>query len=237
MGQKKLIRFAEIKTFPNVFQYPVGMQGKWKDVYKNDNPITLELACGKGEYAVGMGRLFPNDNFMGIDMKGNRIWVGAKTALAEGLQNVAFMRTHIDKITDYFLPGEIKNIWLTFPDPQLRISKAKRRLTHPKFLRLYQQILAPGGTVNLKTDSPVLFNFTKQVIELYQLPLITEIDDLYATEPEDPVLNIKTHYENLDIAQSKRVHYLKFRLPTEVLPDKDNELKELILETESDRGN
>ena len=146
MGQKKLIRFAEIKTFPNVFQYPVGMQGKWKDVYKNDNPITLELACGKGEYAVGMGRLFPNDNFMGIDMKGNRIWVGAKTALAEGLQNVAFMRTHIDKITDYFLPGEIKNIWLTFPDPQLRISKAKRRLTHPKFLRLYQQILAPGGS-------------------------------------------------------------------------------------------
>jgi len=166
MGQKKLIRFAEIKTFPNVFQYPVGMPGKWKDVYKNDNPITLELACGKGEYAVGMGRLFPNDNFMGIDMKGNRIWVGAKTALAEGLQNVVFMRTHIDKITDYFLPGEIKNIWLTFPDPQLRISKAKRRLTHPKFLRLYQQILAPGGSVNLKTDSPVLFNFTKQVIDL-----------------------------------------------------------------------
>jgi len=237
MGQKKLIRFAEIKTFPNVFQYPVGMQGMWKDVFKNDNPITLELACGKGEYAVGMGRLFPNDNFMGVDMKGNRIWVGAKTALAEGLQNVAFMRTHIDKITDYFLPGEIKNIWLTFPDPQLRISKAKRRLTHPKFLRLFQQILAPGGTVNLKTDSPVLFNFTKQVIELYQLPLITEIDDLYVTEPTDPVLNIKTHYEKLDIAQSKRVHYLKFHLPAEPLPDKDNELKELILEAESDRGN
>ncbi len=237
MGQKKLIRFAEIKTFPNVFQYPVGMQGKWKDVYKNDNPITLELACGKGEYAVGMGRLFPHDNFLGIDMKGNRIWVGAKTALTEGLQNVVFMRTHIDKITDYFLPGEIKNIWLTFPDPQLRISKAKRRLTHPKFLRLYQQILAPGGSVNLKTDSPVLYNFTKQVIELYQLPLITDISDLYANEPADPVLNIKTHYEKLDIAQSKRVHYLKFRLPAEPLPDKDNELKELILETESDRGN
>ena len=237
MGQKKLIRFAEIKTFPNVFQYPVGMQGKWKDVFKNDNPITLELACGKGEYAVGMGRMFPNDNFLGIDMKGNRIWVGAKTALAEGLQNVAFMRTHIDKITDYFLPGEIKNIWLTFPDPQLRISKAKRRLTHPKFLRLYQQILAPAGSVNLKTDSPVLYNFTKQVIELYQLLLVTEIDDLYASETVDAVLDIKTHYEKLDIAQSKRVHYLKFHLPAETLPDKDNELKELILETESDRGN
>ena len=237
MGQKKLIRFAEILTFPNVFQYPVGMQGKWKEVFKNDNPITLELACGKGEYAVGMGRLYPDNNFIGIDMKGNRIWVGAKTALADGLQNVAFMRTHIDKITDYFMPGEIKEIWLTFPDPQLRMSKAKRRLTHPKFLRLYQQILSKGGYINLKTDSPELYHFTKQVIDLFNLPVEKDIDDLYLTEPVDPVLGIKTHYEKLDIAQSKRVHYLKFGLPAEILPDKDKELKELILERETDRGN
>lgn len=235
MGQKKLIRFAEIETFPNVFQYPTGMKGNWKTVFKNDHPITLELACGKGEYAVGMGRLFPQRNFMGIDLKGNRIWVGAKTALNEGLQNVAFMRTHIDKITEYFQPGEVDEIWLTFPDPQLRISRAKKRLTHPKFLRLYQQILPPNGYINLKTDSPVLYAFTKEVIRLYNLTLETDIDDLYAHSVQDPVLRIQTHYEKLDIAQSNRVHYLRFKLPAAALPDIDKQLKELTIERETDR--
>ena len=237
MGQKKLIRFAEIKTFPNVYQYPIDIKGKWKEVFKNDNPIILELACGKGEYTVGMGRLFPHTNFLGIDLKGNRLWVGAKTALAEGLNNVAFMRTHIGKITDYFVAGEIKEIWLTFPDPQLRISHAKKRLTHPRFLRLYQQIIIPGGYIHLKTDSPVLYNFTKEVIRLYNLDIETTVNDLYATNPTDPVLQIKTHYEKLDIAQSKRVHYLKFILPLTILPDKDKQLKELIIESETNRGN
>ena len=237
MGQKKLIRFAEIKTFPNVFQYPAGMQGKWKEVFKNDNPITLELACGKGEYAVGMARLFVHTNFIGIDLKGNRIWVGAKAALADGLQNVAFIRTHIDKITDYFNPGEVKDIWLTFPDPQLRISRAKKRLTHPKFLRLYQQIIRPDGFIHVKTDSPVLYNFTKEVIKLYGLEIETDTDDLYALGANDPVLEIKTHYEKLDIAQSNRIHYIKFKLPVDVLPDKDKQLKELTLERETEGRN
>lgn len=237
MGQKKLIRFAEIETFPNVFQYPTGMKGKWNEVFMNDNPITLELACGKGEYAVGLGRLFPNRNFLGLDMKGNRIWVGAKTALKENLGNVAFMRTHIDKITEYFEPGEVQEIWITFPDPQLRISRSKKRLTHPKFLRLYQQVLTNDGFINLKTDSPVLYQFTLEVIKLYGLKLDTAIDDLYATEPADPVLRIQTHYEKLDIAQSSRIHYLRFQLPKEPLPDYDKQLKELTIEREADRGN
>lgn len=237
MGQKKLIRFAEIKTFSNVFQYPAGIKGKWKEVFKNDHPITLELACGKGEYTLGMARLFPHRNFIGIDLKGNRIWVGAKTALAEGFQNVAFMRTHIDKIRDYFTPGEVEDIWLTFPDPHLRISRAKKRLTHPNFLRLYQQITGPGSYIHLKTDSPVLYNFTRDVLHLYNIETETDINDLYASAPTDPVLQIKTHYEKLDIAQSNQVHYLKFKLPASLLPDKNNQLKELILERETNREN
>lgn len=235
MGQKKLIRFAELKTFPNVFQYPIGFKGKWKEVFKNDHPITLELACGKGEYTLGMAGLFPHRNFIGIDLKGNRIWVGAKTALAEGFQNVAFMRTHIDKIRDYFTPREVEDIWLTFPDPHLRISRAKKRLTHPNFLRLYQQIIGPGSYIHLKTDSPVLYNFTRDVLHLYNIETETDINDLYAFTPTDPVLKIKTHYEKLDIAQSNQVHYLKFKLPASLLPDKNNQLKELILERETNR--
>ncbi len=122
MGQKKLIRFNAIKAFENVLEYPQDMKGKWHTFFKNDNPVTLELACGKGEYSVGLGRLYPERNFIGIDIKGNRIWRGAKTALDDGLTNVAFLRSHIDKITDYFEPGEVGEIWITFPDPQLRAS-------------------------------------------------------------------------------------------------------------------
>jgi tRNA (guanine-N7-)-methyltransferase len=234
MGQKKLQRFAEVLTFPNVLQYPENMSGKWNSFFKNDNPITLELACGKGEYAVGLGRLFPERNFLGVDVKGNRIWVGAKKALKENLTNVGFLRTQIDRIGTYFAPAEVSEIWLTFPDPQLRTSKARKRLTHPKFLRLYQQIMRPGGYIHLKTDSPSLYRFTKWVIDLYDLPLIQDIDDVYAGEVSD-VLKIKTHYEGLDIAQSSKVHYLQFMLPATPLPDKESALKILLLEEESDR--
>src|SRR5690606_38035483 len=163
-GQKKLVRFAELLTFPNVLQYPENTAGNWAGFFKNENPITLELACGKGEYAVGLARLQADQNFIGIDLKGNRIWVGAKKAIQEGLPNVAFVRTQIDQLANYFAAGEVKDIWITFPDPQLRMSKAKKRLTHPKVLRIYQQILQKGGTINLKTDSPDLYNFTKLVI-------------------------------------------------------------------------
>lgn len=230
MGQKKLIRFEAIKHFPNVLEYPQAMQGKWNSFFKNEAPVTLELACGKGEYAIGLGRLYANRNFIGIDIKGNRIWRGAKTALDDGLRNVAFIRSHIDKVTDYFAPGEVAEIWITFPDPQLRGSRAKKRLTHPRFLRHYQQILQKNGLVHLKTDSPDLYQFTLAVINLFGLELLENTDQVYAGPEIKPELQIKTHYESLDIAQSNRVHYLCFRLNKELPVDKDEILKQLYSE-------
>ncbi len=225
MGQKKLQRFSEIKTFQNVLEYPAEMKGKWNTWFNNKNPIVLELACGKGEYAVGLGRLKPGCNFIGVDVKGNRMWAGAKQALAENLSNVAFLRTQIEKIADYFAPGEIAGIWITFPDPQLRTSKAKKRLTHPRFLRLYQSFLQIDGCVHLKTDSPDLFQFTRQVIALFNLNLSAEVDDVYA-QPNVPAdLQITTHYERLDIARSNRIHYLRFSINKQLPPDKDELLK------------
>jgi tRNA (guanine-N7-)-methyltransferase len=233
MGQKKLIRFAELNTFPNVLQFPKEIAGKWNDFFKNNNPITLELACGKGEYAVGLGQLYPQRNFIGIDLKGNRIWVGAKKAIQNNLTNVAFLRTEIDQVTEYFANNEVAEIWITFPDPQLRRSKAKKRLTHPKFLRLYQQFLVPSGLIHLKTDSPELYGFTKMVIELYGCVIKKDSDNIYKEEPVADELKIKTHYESLDIAGSNRIHYLCFSLP-ENIPgkEKDVELKQLLKEYE-----
>ncbi|MEO8415707.1 MAG: tRNA (guanosine(46)-N7)-methyltransferase TrmB [Ginsengibacter sp.] len=216
MAQKKLQRFGEIKTFPNVLEYPEMMAGKWNEHFKNGNPVLLELACGKGEYATGLAQLFPQKNFIGVDIKGNRIWVGAKYALDNNLQNVAFLRTQIHKIDTYFTTNEVAEIWITFPDPQLRISKAKKRLTHPRFLNLYHKILQPGGIIHLKTDSPDLYNFTRTVIELYKLILILDFDDVYNEEKRLPELNITTHYERLDIAKSKKVFYLCFSLPEKI---------------------
>ena len=234
MGQKKLIRFAELKTFSNVLQYPEGMKGKWNEFFHNNNPIILELACGKGEYAVGLGQLYPQKNFIGIDQKGNRLWVGAKKALQLHLINVAFLRIQIDRIDEYFAADEVNEIWITFPDPQLRTGKAKKRLTHPKFLRLYEQFLAPDGFMHLKTDSPVLYRFTKLVIAKYNCVLIKDADDLYSHSDVEDELKIKTHYESLDIAGSNRVHYLKFSLP-ENFPEKnkDKELQEFLKEYEA----
>jgi len=226
MAQKKLVRFEELKTFPNVLQFPKDVAGNWNNFFKNDHSIILELACGKGEYAIGLGQLYPQKNFIGIDLKGNRIWVGAKKALQQDLTNVAFLRTEIDQVTEYFTKDEVEEIWITFPDPQLRMSKAKKRLTHPKFLRLYQQFLVPGGLIHIKTDSPDLYNFTKSVIELYDCVLHTDLNDVYGQEKLVDELNIKTHYESLDIAGSSRIHYLCFSLPEKLAPkEKDEELK------------
>ena len=234
MAQKKLIRFAELKTFSNVLQYPEGMKGKWNEFFHNNNPVVLELACGKGEYAVGLGQLFPEKNFIGIDQKGNRIWVGAKKALQLQLANVAFLRIQIDRITEYFETNEINEIWITFPDPQLRTGKARKRLTHPKFLRLYKEFLTPNGFLHLKTDSPHLYRFTKLIIEKYNCKLIEDISDIYSDQQISEELKIKTHYESLDIAGSNRVHYLKFSLP-EILPGKENDkaLQEFLKEYET----
>ncbi len=265
MGQKKLIKFAAIKEYENVLEYPQGMPGKWNAFFQElakDNlnisiddlainqaeknsaenataqkPLVLELACGRGEYAVGLGRMFASQNFVGLDLKGNRIWKGASIANRDGLKNVAFVRTQIDQVTQYFSKDEVSEIWITFPDPQLRLSKAKKRLTHPKFLRLYQQFLKPGGIVHLKTDSPNLYQFTKTVIELFGLSLITSIDDLYSTafmqsEKWDERCSIKTYYEGLNIASSNRIHYIQFKLDKELPVELDEKLKDIIAEFE-----
>lgn len=227
MAQKKLQRFADLKTFANVLEYPEGMKGKWRAFFKNTNPLVLELACGRGEYTVGMAQLFPEQNFIGVDVKGNRMYIGAKKCLTENISNASFLRTQIEKLADYFAPGEVDEIWITFPDPQLRTSKAKKRLTHPRFLRLYQQILKSGGLLHLKTDSPDLYRFTKLVADLYRLTIVEDSDNVYAEPTVKEELKIKTHYESLDIAQSKKIHYLKFILPS-TMKNIDEELQEIL---------
>ena len=212
-----------------MLQYPEDMAGHWHEFWKNNNPIVLELACGKGEYAVGLAKLHPDKNFIGIDLKGNRIWVGAKKALGQNLGNVAFLRTQIDQVNDYFSKNEVEAIWLTFPDPQLRKSKAKKRLTHPKFLRLYHQFLTAGGLIHLKTDSPDLYSFTKLVIELYNCALHIDYDNTYLEKDITEDLRIQTHYESLDIAGSNRIHYLCFSMPDQIPgKEKDEYLKKLL---------
>ena len=231
MGQKKLIRFAAIKTFANVLEYPKDMQGQWHNFFKNNNPFIIELACGRGEYTVGLSQLSPNKNYIGIDLKGNRIYIGAKKCLEQGLTNAAFVRSQIEKLPDYFAAAEVDEIWITFPDPQLRTSRAKKRLTHPRFLRLYKQIVKPGGYIHLKTDSPDLYKFTKRVIDLYKLILVEDCDDIYAKSNSEE-LKIKTHYEGLNIAKSDKIFYLKFKLP-ETIIDIDNELQEILKQEEN----
>ena len=248
MGQKKLIKFAAIKEYENVLEYPQDMQGKWNTFFENlsgekaKKPLVLELACGRGEYAVGLGRMFPAQNFIGLDIKGNRIWKGASIANKEGLKNIAFVRTQIDQVTNYFAKDEVSEIWITFPDPQLRWSKAKKRLTHPKFLRLYQQFLQKAdaangkGIIHLKTDSPNLYLFTLKVIELYGLNLLYKTDNLYAQAVIDPRCLIKTYYEGKDIAQSNQIHYIQFTLDKDLPIELDEVLKEAIKDIPLDAG-
>ena len=255
MGQKKLIKFAAIKEYENVLEYPQGMPGKWNSFFENlangpypislddlavvksdtqtpVKPLTLELACGRGEYAVGLARMFPDQNFLGLDVKGNRIWKGASIANKEVIKNVAFVRTQIEQAIQYFSKEEVNEIWITFPDPQLRLSKAKKRLTHPQFLRLYQQFLKPGGSVHLKTDSPNLFEFTMAVIKLFDLTLVKQSEDIYGEPHIDPRCAIKTYYEGLNIAGSNRIHYIEFKIDKELPKAKDELLKEIIAEFE-----
>lgn len=216
MGQKKLIRFEEIKTFSNVLIYPQHMQGKWREHFGRSGAITLELACGKGDYTLELARRFPEENFIGVDIKGNRIWSGARTALDEGLGNVAFLRTSIDRLDSYFLPAEVKEIWITFPDPFLRASKAGKRLTHPRFLHLYHRVLQPGGLIHLKTDSPELYAFTREVIAENNCSLLKDIADVHGTDSGE-LLGIKTFYEKMHLENGRTIRYLQFTLPP-VLP-------------------
>jgi len=213
VGKDKLRRFAEIDTFGNVVQLDAGkpFKGQWaKEFFKNGNPVVLELACGKGEYTVNMGRLFPQKNFIGIDYKGNRIWRGAKTALEDGVNNVGFLRIQIETLLDYFADSEIDEIWITFPDPQPQISREKKRLTSPRFLEKYRQILKPGSCVNLKTDNDGLHAYTSEKIAELGLKLLIRTEDLYHSEYANEVLSIKTYYEKKYLQDNKNINYLKF---------------------------
>lgn len=213
MGKDKLRRFAEVATFSNVVQLDAGKpyKGQWsKSFFKNDNPLVLELACGKGEYTVNLATMFSNKNFIGIDYKGNRIWRGAKTALEEGVTNVGFLRIQIETLLEYFAPGEVDEIWITFPDPQPQLSREKKRLTSDRFLEMYKAILKPGGFVNLKTDNDGLHAYTAEKIAEVGLNLHVKTEDLYQSEFADEVLSIKTYYEKKYLKDNKNINYLKF---------------------------
>ena len=219
MGKYKLKRFAEIKTFPNVFEPPVmetyQKKGKWhEDIFKNKNPIVLELGCGKGEYAVGLGKMYPDKNFVGVDIKGNLIYIGAKECIEEGLNNVKFLRTRIDFITNFFDKDEIDEIWLTFSDPQPK--KPRKRLTSPVFIERYKKFLKKGGKIHVKTDSDVLFEFTEEEIRENKYLCHDLTWDLYGSFYEEldterkKLFDIRTHYEKLFSSKGSVIKYCCF---------------------------
>jgi len=213
MGKDKLRKFAEVATFDNVVQLDAGkvFKGSWSEkFFKNNRPVILELACGKGEYTVNLAKLFPDKNFIGVDYKGNRIWRGAKTALEEGISNVAFLRIQIETVLEYFDAGEVDEIWITFPDPQPQISREKKRLTYPKFLEKYKHILSSSGIMHLKTDNDDFFAYTLEQIDALNLTKIKETHDLYKSDLVDEVLSIKTYYEKKYLAHSKNINYVKW---------------------------
>lgn len=215
MGKDKLRKFAEINTFPNVYQLDEGkpLKGKWASQhFKNDHPIVLELACGKGEYAVNLAKFFPEKNFIGVDLKGNRIWRGARTGVDEGITNLAFLRIQIEDIVEYFGAHEIDEIWITFPDPQPQESREKKRLTFPGFLERYKTFLKPGGRINLKTDNDGLYLYTVEKVQELGLPCYKNTDQLYKSEFYDEVLSIKTHYERIYLKHDKNINYIQFSL-------------------------
>lgn len=217
MGKNKLAKFANMESYPHVFQYPFAvlqekgfeMKGKWNEkFFKNSNPIILELGCGKGEYTVGLAKLYPDNNFIGVDIKGARMWSGAKQSLEEGLSNVAFLRTHIELLTHFFEEGEVSEIWITFPDPQM--NKVNRRMTSTRFMKLYGQLIKPNGVIHLKSDSNFMFTYTSQMVGLNNQGVLFKTDDLYHSELVDDVLTIKTFYEQQWIARGLDIKYIKF---------------------------
>lgn len=214
MGKDKLRKFAEVATFKNVVQLDAGKEykGQWAaKFFKNDKPIVLELACGKGEYTVNLARMFPDKNFIGIDYKGNRIWRGAKTALEENQANVGFLRIQIESILEFFAENEVSEIWITFPDPQPQASREKKRLTNPLFLERYRFILEEGATMHLKTDNDGFYNYTLEQIELLNLEIEKKTNNLYHSEIVDELLSVKTHYERKYLADNKNINYVQWR--------------------------
>lgn len=226
--RNKLEKFTEILTFPNVYQNynpkenilkwvngeEVDMKSKWNSHhFKNNNPLVLELACGRGEYSLALGRRYPDKNFIGVDIKGARIWKGAKIALAEDLNNVAFLRTKIEMLNHFIGENEVDEIWITFPDPFLKKSKANRRLTSPSFLKRYHEILKPGGYINLKTDSPQLYEHTHEVLKEEGHTILEDCFDIYK-EPSlpHPDLDILTYYEKLHLEDKRKIKFVRFQI-------------------------
>lgn len=235
MGKNKLKKFGEMETFPNVFQYPFSvlkeqgfpLRGKWNsEFFKNDNPIVLELGCGKGEYAVGLAKKFKDRNFIGVDIKGARMWTGAKQSVEEGMTNVAFLRTNIELIAEFFAPGEVSEIWITFPDPQMK--KVNKRLTSTRFLGLYRKILKDGGLVHLKSDSPFLYTYTDAMVKLNGFDVVVNTDDLYHSGLADDILEIRTFYERQWLARGLTIKYICWHL------DQTTEMKEPDIDIEFD---
>jgi len=222
VGKNKLKRFEELEKmthviqpeFDEIFNKSYFLKGNWnQSFFGNDRPIVLELGCGKGEYTLGLAKKFPEKNFLGVDIKGARIWKGAKQALVENFNNVGFLRTRIELIESFFAEDEIDEIWLTFPDPQLKKGRVKKRLSGPVFLKKYQQFLKNNGIIHLKTDNRVLYDFTLEIAQLNKLPVEVRTTNLYSDGVADEILSIQTFYESQYRAQGIPINYLRFRLP------------------------
>jgi tRNA (guanine-N7-)-methyltransferase len=217
VGKNKLSKFADMERFSNVLQVTFhqlqqndhALKGNWqRDFFKNEGPIVLELGCGKGEYTTGLAQLAPEKNYLGIDIKGARMWKGAKYAIDHGLDNVGFIRTHIEMIAQFFAPGEVSEIWLTFPDPQMK--KTRKRLTSTRFIALYRQFLKPGGIVHLKTDSNFQYRYTLEMAKANGFEIVGNNNNIYANDQHEPVLDIKTYYEKQWIARGLNIKYISF---------------------------
>ena len=220
MGKNKLAKFADMEEFPHVFQVSshsvregvsFEMKGKWNELFfKNTHPIVLELGCGKGEYTVGLGELYPEKNFVGVDIKGARLWTGAKDSFEKSMRNVAFLRTNIEMIHYFFAEDEVSEIWLTFPDPQMK--KVTKRLTATNFMKSYQQFLKADGLMHLKTDSNFMFTYTCEMVKANKYPVVFSNNDLYACDMKDPILGIKTYYEQQWLDRGLTIKYIQFLL-------------------------
>lgn len=228
MGKNKLKKFAEMETMRNVVQCPretlvssgFPLKGKWNShFFKESRPIVLELGCGKGEYTVGLARQNPDTNFIGIDIKGARMYTGARQALDEEINNAAFLRTEIELIDNFFAPGEVDTLWITFPDPQMK--KVNKRLTSTRFIKTYRNIMPASGILNLKTDSPFLFEYTRRMAELNNLEILNITDDLYASEVAEVAGSIKTYYESQWLARGKTIKFISFRIGDKPLQEPD----------------
>ena len=203
--------------FPHVFEYPFAvlqekgcaLKGNWKrEIFRNNNPIVLELGCGRGEYTVGLGRLFPSKNFIGVDIKGARMWAGARESMEAGMTNVAFLRTNVELINHFFSTGEVDEIWLTFPDPQMK--KTNKRLTSTRFINIYREILSDNGIIHLKTDSHFMFTYTSEMVKINRLPVLIQTENLYNSGIADKILSIRTYYEQQWLERGISIKYLRF---------------------------